>query len=184
MMKTVYVFLADGFEEIEALTAIDVLRRAGCNVQMVSVTPNEIVKGAHGVSLLCDINFENCDFFDASMLVLPGGMPGASTLAAHEGLKKLLNGFAAQDKPIAAICAAPMALGQLGLLKDKKATCYPGFESHLKGAEYTPKQVVRDGNFITRRGPGASMEFALTLVELLAGREKAEELAAGMCVKS
>ena len=127
-MGTVYAFFADGFEEIEAFTAIDTLRRGGLNVEIVSVTPDEIVVGAHDVSVLCDINFDNCDFFDAELLLLPGGMPGAATLDKHEGLRRLILDFAAKNKPIAAICAAPMVLGKLGLLKGKKATCYPSFE--------------------------------------------------------
>ena len=170
-MGTVYAFFADGFEEIEAFTAVDTLRRAGLNVQIVSVTPDEIVMGAHDVSLLCDINFENCDFFDADLLLLPGGMPGAATLDKHEGLRKLLLDFAAKGKPIAAICAAPMVLGKLGLLKGRKATCYPSFEQYLEGAECVSEPVVRDGNIITGMGPGAAMEFALTIVDLLAGKE-------------
>ena len=169
-MGTVYAFFADGFEEIEAFTAVDTLRRAGLNVQIVSVTPDEIVMGAHDVSLLCDINFENCDFFDADLLLLPGGMPGAATLDKHEGLRKLLLDFAAKGKPIAAICAAPMVLGKLGLLKGRKATCYPSFE-------------VRDGNIITGMGPGAAMEFALAIVDLLVGKDKVDELVEAMCVK-
>ena len=182
-MGTVYVFFADGFEEIEALTSVDVLRRAGLNVKIVSVTPDEIVRGAHDVSLLCDVNFENCDFFDAALLLLPGGMPGASTLAEHEGLGRLLTKFAEENKPLAAICAAPMVLGKLGLLKGKRATCYPGFEQYLEGATCTGEQAVCDGNIVTGRGPGASVEFALKVVTLLAGEEKANELADGMCVK-
>ena len=148
-MGTVYAFFADGFEEIEAFTAIDTLRRGGLNVEIVSVTPDEIVVGAHDVSVLCDINFDNCDFFDAELLLLPGGMPGAATLDKHEGLRRLILDFAAKNKPIAAICAAPMVLGKLGLLKGKKATCYPSFEQYLEGAECIDAPVVRDGNIIT-----------------------------------
>lgn len=182
-MGTVYAFFADGFEEIEALTTIDVLRRAGINVEIVSVTPDEIVVGAHNVSVLCDINFENCDFFDAELLFLPGGMPGAATLDKHEGLRKLILSFVEKGKPVAAICAAPMVLGKLGLLKGKKATCYPGFEQYLEGAECVKEHVVRDGNIITGMGPDAAMEFALTVVDLLAGKEKVDELVEAMCVK-
>ncbi|MDR0891889.1 MAG: DJ-1/PfpI family protein [Mediterranea sp.] len=182
-MGTVYAFFADGFEEIEALTAVDTLRRAGLDVEIVSVTPNEIVVGAHDVSILCDKNFDNCDFYDAELLLLPGGMPGAATLGEHEGLRKLLLSFAAKGKPIAAICAAPMVLGKLGLLKGKKATCYPGFEQYLEGAECLDEQVVRDGNIVTGRGPGAAMEFALQIVDMLAGKEKVDELVEAMCVK-
>ena len=173
-MGTVYAFFADGFEEIEAFTAIDTLRRAGLNVEIVSVTADEIVVGAHD---------ENCDFFDAELLLLPGGMPGAATLDKHEGLRKLILDFAAKGKPIAAICAAPMVLGKLGLLKGKKATCYPSFEQYLDGAECVNEPVVRDGNIITGMGPGAAMEFALTIVDLLVGKEKVDELVEAMCVK-
>ena len=182
-MGTVYAFFADGFEEIEALTAVDTLRRAGLNVEIVSVTPDEIVVGAHDVSLLCDVNFENCDFFDAELLLLPGGMPGAATIDKNVVLRKLILSYAEKGKPIAAICAAPMVLGKLGLLKGKKATCYPGFEQYLEGAECVGEHVVRDGNIITGMGPGAAMEFALAIVELLAGKEKVDELAEAMCVK-
>ena len=130
-MGTVYVFFADGFEEIEAFTSVDVMRRAGLNVEMVTVTPDEIVTGAHDVPVLCDKNVVNCDFFDAELVLLPGGMPGASTLEKCGELRNLVLRFAQEQKPIAAICAAPMVLGKLGLLKGKKATCYPGFEQYL-----------------------------------------------------
>ena len=182
-MGTVYAFFADGFEEIEAFTAIDTLRRAGLNVEIVSVTPDEIVVGAHDVSVLCDVNFVNCDFFDAELLLLPGGMPGASTLDKHEGLRKLLLDFAEKNKPIAAICAAPMVLGKLGLLKGRKATCYPSFEQYLEGAECLDEPVVVDGNIITGMGPGAAMDFALAIVEKLVGKEKVDELVEAMCVR-
>ena len=174
-MGTVYAFFADGFEEIEALTTIDTLRRAGLDVEIVSVTPDEIVVGAHDVSVLCDKNFENCDFFDAELLFLPGGMPGAATLDKHEGLRKLILSFAEKNKPIAAICAAPMVLGKLGLLKGRRVTCYPSF--------CTNEPVVRDGNIITGMGPGAAMEFALTIVDTLLGKEKVNELVEAMCVR-
>lgn len=175
-MGTVYVFLADGFEEIEAFAAVDILRRADVQVQVVSVTPDEIVRGSHDIPVLCDKNIENCDFFDAALLLLPGGMPGATTLGESEDLKKLLLNFNAQKKPIAAICAAPMVLGKLGILKGLKATCYPGFEQYLEGAECTGALVEKDGNIITGRGPGAAFAFAFTVVELLLGKEKVSEL--------
>ena len=181
-MGTVYVFFADGFEEVEALTAVDVLRRAEVNVDIVSVTDGEIVTGAHGVSILCDKNIENCDFSDAALLLLPGGMPGAATLSECKPLQRELLRFAEAKKPIAAICAAPMALGKLGILEGKKATCYPGFENFLKGAEYTAALVEKDGNIITGKGPGAAMEFAMAVTELLCGAEKVAELKAGMII--
>ena len=182
-MSTVYVFFADGFEEVEAFTPVDVLRRAGLEVVMVSVTPDEIVTGAHGVPVLCDKNIVNCDFFDAAMLVLPGGMPGAATLGECEDLCREVTRFAEQQKPVAAICAAPMVLGKLGLLKGKRATCYPGFEQFLDGAEYTAALVEKDGNLITGKGPGAAMDFAMALVELLKGEEKVTELKAAMMIE-
>lgn len=181
-METVYAFFADGFEEIEAFTVVDTLRRAGLNVKIVSVTPDEIVVGAHDVSVLCDVNFENCDFQDASLLFLPGGMPGAATLDAHEGLRRELVRFAGQQKPIAAICAAPMVLGRLGLLEGRKATCYPGFEQYLKDADCVDTDVVVDGNYLTGRAPGAAMELSLNIVQLLCGEEKVNELVDAMCI--
>ncbi len=181
-MNTAYVFFADGFEEIEALATVDILRRAEMNVQLVSVTGDQTVTGAHGVPVVCDAPFEACNFLDADLLVLPGGMPGAATLGDHEGLRELILNYVKQDKPLAAICAAPMVLGKLGLLKGKKAICYPGFEQFLEGAEIVRQQVVVDGNIITGRGPGAAIDFALTLVEILEGKAKREELVQAMCI--
>ena len=181
-MGTVYVFFADGFEEIEAFTSVDVMRRAGLNVEMITVTPDEIVKGAHGVPVLCDKNIVTCDFFDADLILLPGGMPGAATLEKCDDLRRLILRFAEENKPIAAICAAPMVLGKLGLLKGKKATCYPGFEQYLEGADCTGAMVEKDGNVITGKGPGAAMEFALAVVELLQGKDKVAELKEAMIV--
>ncbi len=182
-MGTAYVFFADGFEEMEAFASVDILRRAGLNVTMVSVTSGEIVTGAHHIPVLCDKNIENCDFFDAELLLLPGGLPGATTLAECEALGKLLERAAGEGKNIAAICAAPMVLGKLGLLKGKKATCYPGFEKYLEGAEYTAAMVEKDGNIITGKGPGAAIKFALAVVEHLLGREKVKELEEAMCLR-
>ena len=163
-MGTVYVFFADGFEEIEAFTSVDVMRRAGLNVEMITVTPDEIVKGAHGVPVLCDKNIVNCDFFDADLILLPGGMPGAATLEKCDDLRRLILRFAEENKPIAAICAAPMVLG------------------NLEGADCTGAMVEKDGNVITGKGPGAAMEFALAVVELLQGKDKVAELKEAMIV--
>ncbi len=181
-MNTVYMFFADGFEEIEALTTVDILRRAGMSVQLVSVTGHQTVTGAHQVPVVTDVLFDACDFSDADLLVLPGGMPGAATLGEHAGLLELLLDYAKKDKLLAAICAAPMVLGKLGLLKGKKAICYPGFKPYLEGAEIVRQQVVVDGQIVTGRGPGATIEFALTLVEILEGKEKKEELIQAMCI--
>jgi 4-methyl-5(b-hydroxyethyl)-thiazole monophosphate biosynthesis len=183
MEGKIYLFLADGFEEIEALTVVDVLRRAGREVDMISVTLGEIVVGAHGISVLCDKNFMNCDFGDdPGMLVLPGGQKGALTLAEHIGLRNVLAKYAQKEWPIAAICAGPMVLGKMGLLKGRKAICYPGFEQYLTGAKIVNQSVVIDGNFITGRGPGSAFDFALAIVEFCEGKEKVAELVQSMCI--
>lgn len=182
-METIYVFFAEGFEEVEALTPVDVLRRGGLNVKTVSVTGNKQVTGAHGVPVVCDSLFDEQSFSDAAMVVLPGGMPGAQNLSEHEGLRKLILAFDADKKPLAAICAAPMVYGKLGLLKGKNATCYPGFEKYLEGANYTAELVEQDGHFITGKGPGAAMCFAFTILEHFCGKEKVRELKAAMIIE-
>ena len=184
MMKTIFVFLADGFEEIEAITPIDVLRRAGLNVQTVSVMEEQIVVGAHGIPVVADKMFADIHLEDAEMLLLPGGLPGATNLDAHQGLSDMIMEFASEGKALAAICAAPLVFGNRGLLQGKKATCYPGFESYLIGAEYTAALVEIDGNFITAKGPGAAMDFAFAIVEKYCGTEKVNELKSGMMIKA
>ncbi|HYE82430.1 MAG TPA: DJ-1 family glyoxalase III [Clostridia bacterium] len=182
-MKKVYIYLAEGFEEIEAITVVDVLRRAEIDARMISITGKKEVKGAHGITVSADEVFENTDSFGADMIVLPGGMPGTRYLGEHKGLTEVILGFAERNKPIAAICAAPSILGRLGLLDKKKAVCYPGFEETLKGAVLDEDIVSQEGNFITSRGPGTAIYFALKLVELLADNETAEELREGMIVQ-
>lgn len=184
MMKTIFVFLADGFEEIEAITPIDVLRRAGLNVQTVSVMDKQTVSGAHGIPVVADKMFADIHLEDAEMLLLPGGLPGATNLDAHQGLSDMILAFASEGKALAAICAAPLVYGNRGLLQGKKATCYPGFESYLTGAEYTAALVETDGNFITAKGPGAAMDFAFAIVEKYCGTEKVNELKSGMMIKA
>ena len=183
-MKNIFVFLAEGFEEIEALTPVDVLRRAGLSVQTVSVMDEQIVAGAHGVPVLADKMFAEINPEDAEMILLPGGLPGATNLDAHEGLGQMIQDFAKEDKPLAAICAAPLVFGNRGLLQGKKATCYPGFETYLQGAEYTAALVEKDGNFITGKGPGAAMEFAFAIVEKYCGIDKVNELKQGMMIQA
>ena len=158
-MKKVYVFLAEGFEEMEAVTPIDLLRRAGVDAKLVSVTGNRAVTGAHGVTYLADLLFEEIEE-DADMLVLPGGLPGTTNLQAHEGLTKLLLKQHEAHKWVAAICAAPMVLGALGIVKDRHATIYPGIEDKLIGAAPLTDEVVVDGNVITSRAPGTAIPFA------------------------
>ena len=183
-MKTIYVFLAEGFEEIEALTPIDVLRRAELNVLTVSVMEEQVVTGAHGVPVVADRMFADIHLEDAEMLLLPGGLPGATNLDAHQGLSDMIVAFATERKPLAAICAAPLVFGNRGLLQGQKATCYPGFETYLIGAEYTAALVETDGNFITAKGPGAAMDFAFAIVEKYCGLEKVNELKQGMMIKA
>lgn len=182
-MAKVYEFLANGFEEVEGLTPIDVLRRGGVEVVTVSVSNDYTVSGAHGVEFIADALFEETDLSDADVLLLPGGMPGTLNLDNHKGVREALLNHAGEGKRIGAICAAPMVLGRLGLLRGLKATCYPGFEKYLDGADYTNELVTVDGMFITGKGPGASMPYSLTLLSLLCGDDKAREVAEGMIYK-
>ena len=182
-MKKVFLFLAEGFEETEAVATLDVILRGELDVTSVSISENLLVTGAHGIAVNADTLFEKADFSSGDMLVLPGGMPGASNLNAHEGLKNLLKQYAASGKKIAAICAAPLVLGGLDLLQGKNATAYPGYESTLKGAAFTNSPVVKDGNIITGRGPGLAFQFGLAIVEELQGKAKADEVAEGLLLK-
>ena len=176
-----YVFLADGFEEIEALAPIDVMRRAGLSVTTVSVTDSLTVTGAHGIPVVADTLFSQCDYAEAALLFLPGGLPGATNLQAHTGLCQLLTAKASQpDVIISAICAAPLVLGGLGLLQGKQATCYPGFEDTMQGAHYTAAKVTVDGHIFTACGPGAAWELGFTFVEHFCGADKADALRSGM----
>ena len=179
-MKNVYLFLADGFEEIEALATVDVLRRAGVKVTTVSINLTEMVNGAHGIPVVADALFADCSYNEADMLVLPGGMPGAANLDAHEGLRAAISAHAEAGKWLAAICAAPMVYGHMGLLNGKKATCYPGFEGELAGATYTAASVEKDGNIITGKGPAVVLPFAYALAEVLVGEEVVAQVKAGM----
>ena len=182
-MAKVYEFLANGFEDIEALAPVDILRRGGVEIQTVSVSGSEYVMSAHGVTLKADVKFEEVkDFEQADLLLLPGGMPGASHLNEHEGLCRLLTAHHAQGKRIGAICAAPFVLGRLGILKGKRATCYPGFEKFLNGATYTQELCTVDGNITTGKGPAAAFIYSFRLLEQLVSREKSEEVKSGMLI--
>lgn len=174
------VFLADGFEEIEAIAPIDIMRRAGIDVTTISVTATKEVRGAHDILLQADCLFGQIDFSNADLLFLPGGMPGTKNLEAHDGLKQLLLKHANEGKKLAAICAAPSILGKLGLLKGKEAVCFPGFEETLKGAILSDKKVVQSGNIITGKAAGAAVEFGLKLVENLKGKSAAEQVASSI----
>lgn len=175
-MNRVYVFLADGFEEIEGLTVVDLLRRADIAVTTVSVMDGKKINGAHGIILYADSMFAENDYTDAALLVLPGGMPGTLNLKKHEGLCALLKNHCADGKMTAAICAAPTVLGGLGLLDGRKAVCYPGCEDGILGAEVLGEKVVTDGNITTSRGLGTAIEFALSLIAQLKDSKTAEKI--------
>ncbi len=176
MTKKVCVFLADGFEEIEGLTVVDLLRRAEIEVSTVSITGSKTIHGAHGIDVLADKLFEETNFEEQDMLVLPGGMPGTLNLGAHEGVKEELAKAFATGKFLAAICAAPSVLGKYGFLIGKKATSYPGFEAKLAGAECVLDAVVVDGNIITSRGMGTAIPFSLALIEQLLDAKTANKI--------
>lgn len=176
-MDKVYLFLADGFEEIEGLTVVDLLRRAGIDITMVSLTGDKKVTGSHQITTMADALFEEVDYSEAEMLVLPGGMPGTVNLQEHKGLDRLLRDFASRKKKLAAICAAPRVLGSKGLLEGKKATCYPGNEEQLLGAHVMNSAVVKDGNITTSKGMGTSIDFALSLINTLKGPAEASRIA-------
>lgn len=166
-MSEVIVFLADGFEEIEALTVVDVLRRADVSLEMVSIMEQKQVKGAHGICVEADRMFAETESAETKMLVLPGGLLGMQNLEAHEGVRTLIRTFYEEGKNIAAICASPTILGRMGLLEGKRATAYPSMEDGLIGAEVSCEGVVTDGAITTGRGMGVSIDFALRLIEIL-----------------
>lgn len=179
-MKKALIFLVAGFEETEALGTVDILRRGGMDIKTVSLLDTKTVEGSHSIPVIADLLFDEVDFSSADILILPGGA-GTAKLNEHEGLKKKLIEFNNAGKNVAAICAAPMVLGGLGILKGKKATCYPGFEKYLDGATFaTDKAVVVEGNIVTGRGPGLTFDFALQLLEILAGKAKRDEVAKGL----
>ncbi len=175
-MRNISVFLADGFEEIEGLTVVDLLRRAGVDVTTVSITGEYLIHGAHGIDVQADKLFEEVNYGNQDMLVLPGGMPGTLNLGTHQGLEQLLRQFYMEKKYIAAICAAPSVFGRYGFLNGRRATSYPGFEEQLEGAICVKDAVVVDEHVITSRGMGTAIPFSLSLIELLVGSEKADEI--------
>ena len=179
-MDRVYVFLADGFETVEALAPVDVMRRAGLQVTTVSIMGRSNVVSAQNVTVVADLLFEDVVFDDASALVLPGGGVGTDNLSAHEPLRALLVDACSRGLLVAAICAAPMVFGRIGILKGKKATCYPGCEGDLFDAEYTAAAVEQDGNIITACGPGASFDFGFAIIERFCGAGVVETLRSQM----
>lgn len=176
-----YVFLADGFEEIEAIVPIDILRRADIEVVTISISTSNEVCGAHNIIVLADCLFSETEFSNNDLLLLPGGMPGTKNLDAHNGLKDLLRKQAEEGKKIAAICAAPSILGKMGLLEGKEAICYPGYEDQLQGATLSENKIVKSGTIITAKGAGVAVEFALKLVEEFKGKATADRIAESIC---
>lgn len=181
-MRESYLFLAEGFEEIEALTPVDVLRRAGMPVKTVSITRSLQVTGAHGITVNADLHFDPAIFRNPEWLILPGGMPGASNLYEFAPLQGLLQAqYESADGRIAAICASPgVVLGQMGLLKGREATCYPGFEEMMKGAHPSDSRVTADDKFVLGAGPALALRWSLAIVEQTLGREAADNVASGM----
>lgn len=176
-MSKVCVFFGTGYEEIEALAVVDILRRQGIDTQMVSVMNDKTVTGSHQIPVVMDSLIDDVDFDCVDMIVLPGGMQGTNKLEECEPLMRQVDSFLASGKAVAAICAAPTILGHRGHLKGKKAICYPGMEQQLSGAEVVYEAAVRDGNIITGRGMGCAIAFALMIVEYFADKKAADEMA-------
>jgi 4-methyl-5(b-hydroxyethyl)-thiazole monophosphate biosynthesis len=175
-MKKAAVLLADGFEEVEAITPIDYLRRAGIEVTVAGVTGMEI-RGGHGIIVGADIPVDQVVSGDLDAVIIPGGMPGAENVAASRGARSLIEEVFASGKLTAAICAAPaVVLDPLGILKGRKATCYPGFEARFTDAAYLPDRIVKDGNVISSCGPGCAADFSFAIIEYLMGQWPADEV--------
>lgn len=172
----ILLFLADGFELVEAMTPLDLLRRAGAKVTTVSLSDNTAVTSSNGVVLHADSTLATMREVTPDLIILPGGMPGAANLRNCKTVCDMVTDAVRDGRAVGAICAAPMILGELGLLEGIRATCFPGFEDSLKGAHFSAKRVVRDGNIVTAAGMGVSLPFASTLVSLLYGEDKAKEL--------
>ena len=170
----IYMLLTDGFEDIEALETLDILRRAGLSVQTVGIAA-KTVTSSHKVTVMCDIGFEDTDFSDMRMLILPGG-PGHTAFSGSKKVCALIKTAFDRGIYIAAICASPSVIGKLGLLKGRRFTCFPGFEEFITGGIYSPEKVVTDGKFITARGAGAASDFGFEIVKLLKGVQTAQEL--------
>lgn len=179
-MSKIAVFFADGCEEIEGLTVVDMLRRAKLETVTVSIMGRNEIHGSHGITFLTDTLFENTQIASFDAVVLPGGMPGTTNLGAHEGVVSAVKEFAAGGKLVAAICAAPSVLGQAGVLQGKKAVCHPGWEDKLTGAVVLQENAVTDGNIITSRGMGTAIDFSLALIGALADEQTVSDVRKGI----
>ena len=169
------ILLADGFEEIEALTPLDILRRAGLDVKTVAVQ-SKVALGSHGIPVICDLTADEVNLDEVSLAIFPGGMPGSLNLDASPFTDKIISAVIKNGGRLAAICAAPLVFGKRGLLENKEAICYPGFEKELKGAKISALSVVTDGNITTAKGMGVALAFSLELVKLILGDKKAKEI--------
>jgi 4-methyl-5(b-hydroxyethyl)-thiazole monophosphate biosynthesis len=176
----IIILLANGFEEIEALTPLDMLRRAGLDVKTVGIN-GMTVTGSHGIKVVCDASPDDIDLFDVTMAIFPGGMPGSLNLDASPYTNEVIAAVTSNGGHLAAICAAPLVFGRRGILNGKKATCYPGFENELIGAEITDIGVVTDKNITTARGMGVALDFAEELIKICLGKEKADEISKAIC---
>lgn len=175
-MSKLGIFMADGCEEIEGLTVVDLVRRAGIEIEMISVSGNDVVTGSHKIAFQTDVKKKNADYASYDGIVLPGGMPGTTHLMEDETVNRVIKEFAQAGKLVAAICAAPSVLGNAGLLEGKTATCYPGVEGKLTGADFVTDPVAKDGNIITSRGLGTAIDFAAEIVAYLKDQEAAKSL--------
>lgn len=183
-MKKIGIFMADGCEEIEGLTVVDIVRRAKMEIVMISITGKREVTSSHQVTFLTDALAAEVDYDTLDGIVLPGGMPGTLNLQADETVNKVIRQFAAEGKLVCAICAAPSVLGAAGILEGKCATCHPGFEEKLTGAKVEEKEVVVDGNVITSRGMGTAIPFALEIVRYFADDETVEQVRKGLVYRA
>ena len=176
-MSKIGIFMANGCEEIEGLTVVDIVRRAGIEIETISITDENKVTSFHEITFETDTTKDKADFASYDGIVLPGGMPGTTNLGADETVNKVIKEFAQEGKLVCAVCAAPSVLGLAGILEGKKATCYPGYEDKLLGATFTEEKVAVDGNVITSRGLGTTIPFALEIVRYLSGDEVDESIA-------
>lgn len=179
-MAKVYEFLSNGTEEVEALIPVDVLRRAGVDLVLVSATGEKTITSAHGVRIEADALIEDVDTSDADLLMIPGGLPGAENLCNHPLVREAIKRQYDSGRLVSAICAGPMIFGSLGIADGKRCTCYPGFEGHLPGATYTAELVTVDGNMVTGEGPAATFPYAYTLCEMLCGKATTDAIREGM----
>lgn len=175
-MSRIAIFFSEGYEEVEAIAVVDICRRCRLDIDMVSITEDRVVVSSHGIAVGMDKVFAEIDFADYDMLVLPGGLKGTQGLEAHEGLMAQIDAFNAQGKYIGAICAAPSIFGHRGILKGRRACCYPGFEPELEGAIVSMENVEVDGHVVTSRGMGTATDFGLAIAGIFCGEEKALEI--------